>query len=84
MRIDLDINKLTLGELKLFERMGGDMTRPKSPATIAAFVLIAMKRENPAATMDDVEALTIAELEFEDDEEVGKLDPKATKTSGKG
>lgn len=80
MKISIDLNTLTLGELKTFERLGGDMSRPNSFASLTALVYIVAKRDNPSITVEEIEAMTIDEIEFEQ-EEPGKLDPKATKTS---
>lgn len=82
MKIDIDINKLTLGEMKAFEKAGGDFERPHSAFSLAAFVFIYMKRENPAITMADVDALNINDLELNNEGTPGKLDPKATENSG--
>lgn len=77
MKISINLNKLTLGEMAKAEELGADFEKPNALKTILPLIYIVRKREDPNVTMEDIQGLTMEDIEFEDT----KLDPKAIKNS---
>jgi hypothetical protein len=70
LKITIDLDTLTLGELDFFEEQSGlsveDLAAGKSSAKSAmALICIQERRTNPAYTMDDARKIPVSELEVE-------------------
>jgi hypothetical protein len=72
VKINIDLNTLTLGELEFFEEQSGlsieELAAGKSTAkSTMALICVQERRTNPKYTMDDARALSLADLEVEVD-----------------
>jgi hypothetical protein len=70
MRVDIDVSKLTLGELEFFEAESGltfDELQAGRSNTKAVMALIVLqeRRTNPAYSMDDARNIPLDELDVD-------------------
>lgn len=68
MKISIDLNTMTLGELEFFEEESGltidDLAAGKSSSkAVIALITIQERRENPRFSMDDARKLPISDIE---------------------
>lgn len=88
-KIDIEavVDDLELGDLKLLEETTGQKlgkilrefeTRDFGADTIAGIVLVALRRDNPEATIEDADKIKLAAIagEEEDEEEDEESDPR--------
>jgi hypothetical protein len=70
MKISIDMNTLTLGELEFFEEQSGlgigDLAAGKSSTkALLALICIQERRTNPAFTMDDARKVPVSDIEID-------------------
>ena len=68
MRIDIDVNSLTLGEIDFFEEASGlsfdELSGGKvTTKALMALIVIQERRKNPEYSMADAAGISIAELD---------------------
>ena len=88
MKITVDINTATLGEIEQFEADAGltwdEFTAGTSSVrTTMALICLQERRKNPKYSLDDARKLKVSEIEFETDDEE-PVPPTLRKRSPKG
>lgn len=87
MKVKLNLDELTYGDLELIESEIGyvpeDFSDNDVPRVKLTMVLayISRRREDPSVTMDDIRAMKISELEIEEGEDPSGKDGSATSES---
>lgn len=87
MKVKLNLDELTYGDLELIESEIGyvpeDFSDNDVPRVKLTMVLayISRRREDPSVTMDDIRAMKISELEIEEGEDPAGKDGSATSES---
>lgn len=73
MTVDIDVNKMTIGEIEAAEALCGRSIMPTiskgdlPAAVLAALVTVVMRRDNPAFTYADARNVRIGEMNTEAD-----------------
>lgn len=68
MRVDIDVNSLTLGEIEFFEEQSGlsfeELTAGQvNTKALLALITVQERRTNPGYTMDDARGIAVGELD---------------------
>lgn len=64
MKITVDLNTFTLGDLIDLEDAGGSLTDLQSARTIVALVWLVRRREDPTFTIEQAKATPVNELDI--------------------
>jgi len=88
MKVTVDMNTATLGEIEQFEVDAGltwdEFTDGKSSVrTTMALICMQERRKNPKYSLDDARKLKVTEIEFEPEDEA-PVPPTAGKRASKG
>ena len=88
MKITVDMNTATLGEIEQFELDAGLMwdeftAGKRSVRTTMALICLQERRKNPKYSLDDARKLKVSEIEFETEDEE-PVPPTLRKRSPKG
>lgn len=74
----IDIDDLTIGDLVLFEEVAGqtiaEIGKAPSAKAIRALVLIELRRSDPAATVEQVDALKLDDIDITGGDELDPTD----------
>lgn len=74
MKLCIDLNTFTFGDMIDLEEAGGSLANMQSAKSIVALVWLTRRREDPTFTIDDAKKLSVGEVEIEVAEE--SADPK--------